>query len=204
MSWGMRRVTWALLACALLGGLAACATPASRFYTLSSPPPAAPQVAADAATQILLIGTVEMPQTLDRPQFVRRSGANQVDVAELDRWSEPLDGMIRRVLAADLTSRLPRFRILTSTLPSVPIDATLMLEIDRFDADTGGTVSLSAQWFVLAERVTTPRLSRRSAIDENAAGSDTEAIVVAMSRALARLADEIAGGLVNLPQGISR
>ena len=112
---------------AALVGLAACTTtPPSRFYTLSSLPAAGPPPAG-AATQILLIGTVELPQTLDRPQFVTRSGANKVDVAELDRWSEPLDGMVRRILAADLTARLGGYRILTATLPSVPIDATLML-----------------------------------------------------------------------------
>jgi len=93
----------------------------------------------------LLVGTIEMPQTLDRPQFVRRSGTNTVELAELDRWSEPLDGMIRRSLADDLAARLPKARVLTSVLPSVPIDHTLMLEIDRFEAASGGTVKLNAR-----------------------------------------------------------
>jgi uncharacterized lipoprotein YmbA len=195
-------LTRALCSVALLA-LAACGTTApSRFYTLSSLPPESPpaNVASDREhPPTLLVGTIEMPQTLDRPQFVRRSGANTVELAELDRWSEPLDGMIRRSLADDLAARLPKARVLTSVLPSVPIDHTLMLEIDRFEAASTGTVKLNAQWFVLADGAPAPLLSRRSAIEERAGGNDTEAIVVAMSKALAALSSEMAGALAVLP-----
>jgi uncharacterized protein len=203
-------------ACALCGlalalAIAGCGTTGpSRFYTLSSVAPDSPAIdptsrgASDQRVPSLLVGTIDMPQTLDRPQFVRRSGANTVELAELDRWSEPLDGMIRRSLADDLEARLPRMRILTAVLPSVPIDGTLMLEIDRFEADGSGTVKLDAQWFVLTEGVAAPRLSRRSTIEEQAGAPDTAAVVVAMSRALAKLSDEIAAALATLPSRPSK
>jgi uncharacterized protein len=191
------------LCCVAVLALGGCGSTApSRFYTLSSVPPESPPGNAASDREhppTLLVGTIEMPQTLDRPQFVRRSGSNTVELAELDRWSEPLDGMIRRSLADDLAARLPKTRVLTSVLPSVPIDHTLMLEIDRFEADSSGTVKLNAQWFVLADGASAPLLSRRSAIEERAAGNDTEAIVVAMSKALAALSSEIAGALAALP-----
>jgi uncharacterized lipoprotein YmbA len=191
------------LCCVAVLALGACGSTApSRFYTLSSMPPESPPGNAASDREhppTLLVGTIEMPQTLDRPQFVRRSGSSTVELAELDRWSEPLDGMIRRSLADDLAARLPKARVLTSVLPSVPIDHTLMLEIDRFEANTSGTVKLNAQWFVLADGAPEPLLSRRSAIEERAAGNDTEAIVVAMSRALAGLSSEMAGALAALP-----
>jgi uncharacterized protein len=185
--------------------IAGCGTTApTRFLTLSSVPPepalASPASAGrrDARPQTLLVGAIEIPQTLDRPQFVRRTGSNTVDLAELDRWSEPLDGMIRRSLADDLTARLPKLRVLTSVLPAVPIDRTLTVEIDRFEADAAGVVTLNAQWFVLADGTAAPRMSRRSTIEERAAANDTEAIVVAMSRALAVLSDEMASGISGL------
>jgi uncharacterized lipoprotein YmbA len=186
--------------------IAGCGTTApTRFYTLSSVAPESPAIdstsrgASDQRLPSLLVGTIDLPQTLDRPQLVRRSGANTVELAELDRWSEPLDGMIRRSLADDLEARLPRRRILTAVLPSIRIEDTLMLEIDRFEADDGGAVKLDAQWFVLTEGVAAPRLSRRSTIEEQAGATDSGAIVVAMSRALAKLSDEIAAALSTLP-----
>jgi uncharacterized protein len=202
---GHARATGALCGLAVLAIAACGGTAPSRFYTLSSVPPAAPVVAPAATGQgdqrlsTLLVGTIDLPQTLDRPQFVRRSGSNTVDIAELDRWSEPLEGMIRRCLADDLAARLPRTRILTSELPSVPIDNRLMLEIDRFEADESGRVRLNAQWFVSSEDAAAPRLSRRSTIEERAGGTDTEAIVVAMSSALATLSSEMADALSTLP-----
>jgi uncharacterized protein len=204
-------MTRALCCLVALLAVAACGTTApSRFYTLSSVPPerglAGPpsKSGSDQRMSTLLVGTIEMPQTLDRPQFVRRSGSNTIELAELDRWSEPLDGMIRRSLADDLAARLPQARILTSVLPSVPIDHTLMLEVDRFEADATGTVKLNAQWFVLTEGVSAPPLSRRSTIEEHAASNSTEAIVVAMSRALAALSNEIAAALPGLPPRLAK
>ncbi len=206
MTVGRAAVTRALCCFVALLAVGACGTTAaSRFYTLSSLPPepalAGPISAGgrDFRPQTLLVGTIEIPQTLDRPQFVRRSGPNMVELAELDRWSEPLDGMIRQSLADDLAARLPQFRVLTAVLPSVPIDHTLMLEIDRFEADAAGIVTLNAQWFVQSAGIAVPRVSRSSMIEGRATASDTEAIVIAMSKVLAVLSSEMAGTLSQLP-----
>jgi uncharacterized lipoprotein YmbA len=198
-------VARALCCVAALLAVGGCGTTApSRFYTLSSvpPEPALPGPASaggrDLRAPTVLVGTIELPQTLDRPQFVRRSGSNTVELAELDRWSEPLDGMIRRSLADDLTARLPKVRVITSVLPAVPINQTLMLEIERFEADATGMVTLNAQWFVLSDGIAAPRVSRRSTSEERAGGNGTEAIVVAMSRALAVLSSEMASAISGL------
>jgi uncharacterized lipoprotein YmbA len=208
---GQARATRALCGLAVLFAIAACGSTApTRFYTLSSVPPASPIVvpassgAGNQRLSTLLVGTVDLPQTLDRPQFVRRSGSNTIDIAELDRWSEPLDGMIRRSLADDLAARLPRTRVLTSELPPIPIDNTLMLEIDRFEADESGKVTLNAQWFVSSGDAAAPPLSRRSTVEERAGATDTEAVVVAMSRALATLSSEMADALSALPKRPSK
>ncbi len=206
MTVGRASITRALCGFVALLVIGACGSTApSRFYTLSNVPPEPALVSpaldsgGDQSLSTVLVGTIEMPQTLDRPQFVRRSGSNTVELAELDRWSEPLEGMIRRSLADDLATRLPKARVMTSVLPSVPIDHTLMLEIDRFEADAAGTVKLSGQWFVLTNGIPAPRVSRRSTIEERAGTNDTEAIVAAMSRALAALSNEMAAALSALP-----
>ena len=65
----------------------------------------------------------------------------------------------------------------------------------------GGVVALNAQWFILSEGVAAPRAARRSTIEERAAASDTDAVVMAMSRALAALSSEMASALSGLPAG---
>jgi uncharacterized lipoprotein YmbA len=206
MTGAMKRIAGAALVLAALAGLAACSTTApSRFYTLSSTRQVAnaspgPETGGrQAAVPTLLVGAIEIPQTLDRPQLVRRSGINKIDVAEYDRWAEPLDAMMRQTLAEDLAALLPKSRVLASNLPAVPIDQTLVVQIARFEADNAGMVTLDAQWFVLAERDPAPRLSRRAIIAEPAASGESEAVAAAMSRALASFAGEVANALAAAP-----
>ena len=206
MNRAMMRIAGPTLVLVGLAGLSGCSSTAPpRFFTLSSTRQAANADTAsdtglrEAALPTLLVGAVEIPQTLDRPQLVRRSGVNRIDVAEYDRWSEPLDAMIRRTLAGDLGVLLPKSRVLASTLAAVPVDQTLVVEILRFEADNAGMVTLDAQWFVLAERGSARRLSRRATITEPAASSDSEAVVAAMSRALAKFAGEVANALADAP-----
>jgi uncharacterized lipoprotein YmbA len=206
MNRAIMRIAGPALVLVALAGLSGCSSTAPpRFYTLSSTRQAASADTAsdtgvrEAALATLLVGAVEIPQTLDRPQLVRRSGVNRIDVAEYDRWSEPLDAMIRRTLAEDLGMLLPKSRILTSTLPAVPVDQTLVVEIARFEADNAGMVTLEAQWFVLAERDSVPRLSRRATITEPADSGESEAVVAAMSGALAKFAGEVANALTAAP-----
>jgi len=202
----MKRIARPALVVVAFAGFGACsATAPPRFYTLSSTRQVAnADTAADtsvreAGVSTLLVGAVEIPQTLDRPQLVRRLGVNRIDVAEYDRWSEPLDAMIRRTLAEDLAVLVPKSRVLASTLPAVPIDQTLVVEIARFEADNAGMVTLEAQWFVRAERASVPRLSRRAVIAEPTASGESEALVAAMSRALAKFAREVANALAAAP-----
>jgi uncharacterized lipoprotein YmbA len=206
MTGAMKRIAGPALVLAALAGLAACSTTAPpRFYTLSSTRQVAnaspgPETGGrQAAVPTLLVGAIEIPQTLDRPQLVRRSGINKIDVAEYDRWAEPLDAMMRQTLAEDLAALLPKSRVLASNLPAVPIDQTLVVQIARFEADNAGMVTLDAQWFVLAERDPAPRLSRRAIIAEPAASGESEAVAAAMSRALASFAGEVANALAAAP-----
>jgi uncharacterized lipoprotein YmbA len=206
MTGAMKRIAGPALVLAAFAGLAACSTTAPpRFYTLSSTRQVAnaspgPETGGrQAAVPTLLVGAIEIPQTLDRPQLVRRSGINKIDVAEYDRWAEPLDAMMRQTLAEDLAALLPKSRVLASNLPAVPIDQTLVVQIARFEADNAGMVTLDAQWFVLAERDPAPRLSRRAIIAEPAASGESEAVAAAMSRALASFAGEVANALAAAP-----
>jgi uncharacterized protein len=202
----MKRIARRALVLVAFAGLGACSTTAPpRFYTLSSARQVANAATAsdtgvrEAGLSTLLVGALEIPQTLDRPQLVRRLGVNRIDVAEYDRWSEPLDAMIRRTLAEDLAVLLPKSRVLASPLPTVPIDQTLVVEIARFEADNAGMVTLEAQWFVRAERDSVPRLSRGTTIAEPVASGESEAVVAAMSRALAKFAREVANALAAAP-----
>ena len=84
-----------------------CSTsPRAAFYTLS---PAAPpeSVPSTAPPIYIAVDAVTIPDLVDRPQFVVRTGATQVSIDEFARWADPLKAQIARVLAADLAQAVP-------------------------------------------------------------------------------------------------
>ena len=84
----------ALLSLAMAGLVGAgClgSSPAARFYTLSTLDPHEGQGGGGGAAPLRIrVAPVTLPEGVDRPQIVRRTGENTVVVEEYDRWVEPL------------------------------------------------------------------------------------------------------------------
>ena len=174
--------------------LAACgASPPTRFYTLDPVPPEHGAVAVPGAP--VQIGQVTIPPALDRISFVTRASPNRIEVSDQDRWAAPLDGMICRVLAADLAARLSGVRVLTpgDPTPTGPV-LTVLLNIRQFVGDAAGNVTLEADWSVL-DKGEHPVFARQAAITRHAGSGQAGPIAAAMSHALAELSDRVAADL---------
>ena len=101
----MKRII-ALSSCLAALTLGACGhKEVTQFYTLAATDAASPAPA--EALQPVTIGSVNLPSILDRLQIVRRSGENQIVIADEQRWASPLDEMTRRTLQEDLEHSLP-------------------------------------------------------------------------------------------------
>ncbi|MGA8759241.1 MAG: PqiC family protein [Stellaceae bacterium] len=180
----------------LAGIVSACgSSPPTHFYTLSTQP--APNTAGQLGypMRTVALGEVKLPDALDRPQIARQIGPNQLEFAETDRWAGPLDDMTRRVLAADLRPLLPAGTALVTNDSSTPAQTTVAVEVSRFDADKSGRVTLDANWETLDKNAKVVGAPRQARIVEPGSGSDSAAVAATMSRAVAGLADNIAGGL---------
>jgi uncharacterized lipoprotein YmbA len=94
------------------------------------------------------VAPVSLPESLERPQLVRRTGATTVSIEEFDRWVEPLDTLLRNALALDLTALLPDAQVLGASAPGLEAQQTVVVAVDRLDV--AQEVSLDAVWFVLA------------------------------------------------------
>lgn len=187
-----------------LGALAACRSPQTRFFTLepeppdplpAAPPPAAslPAAPLPAVPRLVEMRRVGIPAYLDRPEIVRSSAAYRLEVDSIERWGEPLDGLIGRVLAQDLMARLPGTEVVAAAALTADPGATLEIDMLRFDRDAGGTLVLAAQ--VAVRRGRAPPLLRRIRIEAPATGADTAALAAGLSGLLGRLADEVAAML---------
>ena len=181
-----------------------CASsPPSRFYLLSplDTPRAEMKPSADERCFSIGIGPVRIPEYLNQPKIVTRGSANQLKLAEFDRWSEGLNGNISRVLAENLSALLCTKAI--TIFPwrgGIPLDCRIELDVQRFDGTLGGDVSLEAWWRLLSGDGKTLLQSKQTILSEPSGSGDYESLVRAHSRALEKLSREVAEAIKTLPK----
>ncbi len=185
------------IAVALLA-LAGCGTsPATRFYVLT--PVAANDGDPSPVSDVMTIGirSVELPEELDRPQIVTRTGANTVHIAEFDRWPASLRDSVMQLIGGNLAILLPGDRVAVYPwTPGTLVDREVIVEVTRFDGQLGGQCALHARWKVLARKGAPSAVYGQSTLSE-ASGRDYAALVAAQSRLLGALSAEIASAIRN-------
>jgi uncharacterized lipoprotein YmbA len=174
--------------------LGACqSSPPTHYYALTAIAPTAPRVSMAAKIPIRL-ERVTIPGELDRLEIVRRGVSNRLQIATFDLWAAPLEGMIQRVVADDLAARLPAGAIASVNEPAgAEPRRRLYLDVQEFAGDAHGAVTLRAAWLVVTPNAGSERGSERVAVDATDATAD--ALVVAMSRALAELGGRMAASI---------
>ena len=174
--------------------LAACqSSPPTHYFAMTEIAPTAPR--ASWPDQIpIRIERVTIPGELDRLEFVRRSTSNQLQIATFDLWAAPLEGMIRRVIAADLAARLAAGAMARDNEPAAGEPRRhLYIDVQEFSGDEHGAVTLHAAWLIHTPNAPSERGAEEIKVEASNASAD--ALAAAMSRALADLADRIAAAL---------
>lgn len=182
-----------ILVCISLGGCVK--TPPIHLYLLkpvvSLDPPSPAQGEKKGA--FIVIGPVTVPDYLERPYIVTRSGENQLYIDVFHQWAEPLDRNFVRVLGENLSKELVTERIAYfPTRKSSPADYRIFVGIIRFEANEDGETVLIARWRVLKGKSEEVVIQKRSRFSETASQLTYDAISAAMSRNLGKLSMEIA------------
>jgi uncharacterized protein len=182
------RARFGLVLCAAAVTAGCGSSPSSTFYALGP----SQGIAQAGAPHAIKLRRVTIPGYLDRPEIVRRVVDFRLGVAAYERWGEPLDAMLGRVLAEDLEQRLPGSSVFTEdgAITAEP-DATVEIELRRFDVGANGEVNLVAE--VASERGPGHQASTSRAVVLHATPKDatTAALVAAMSELLGQLADQV-------------
>jgi len=171
---------------------AGCASPPSRFYTLS----AVTTEAAPPSPLSLSVGPVSVPAAVDRPQILVSTGANQVQLDEFNRWASPLQDEISRVVAENLVVLLGTGKVTQSPQTSGEDAAyRVSIEVQRFESVPGKHARLDAVWTLRRVRDDKSRMGRTS-VQEPVSGSGFDELAAAHSRAITRLSRDIADGVL--------
>lgn len=186
-----------ILLAGLLTVISACASsPDARLYILESA--GANATSANGEAKTVFVSPVVLPDYLKRDEIVYRSGAHRIEVAQYDRWAEPLDRNITSVIAANLTSRFGAENVIDYYSNfSAQSDMTLRVRILEFVSTEENNVILKAVW-ELAQRGQEEALFSREIdipVRSGVLGQNIDSTVRAMSEALNQLSQEIANSI---------
>ena len=201
----VKTVTLVVMSAAFL--LAGCGSSSQRvayytFYPISGMQAEANTPVTDQTLSIG-VGPVVIPQILDRPQIVTRSGPHKLNIDEFNRWAGRLDENFARVLAQNISSLLGTDQVAvypwqTDFTPRYRI----ALKINYFEGQWGKDVLLETVWSVTDQENQPGPSMQKTVINEPlSAEPDYEALVASHSRAIAQLSREIAQKIRRLQAG---
>jgi uncharacterized lipoprotein YmbA len=138
------------------------------------------------------VGPINLPEYINRPQIVTRISKNHLNVSEFNRWIEPVNDSVRRLLVINLSNNLNSNRIYG--IPGYdriqPLDLRIGIDVGRFDGQLGKEVLLESRWS-LYDKDDKPILIKVSLISMPVNGNNYPALVLAMNNALQALGEEI-------------
>jgi uncharacterized lipoprotein YmbA len=145
------------------------------------------------------IGPVALPEYLNRAQIVTRTGEHQLELAEFDRWAEPLSRNFIRVLVLNLSTLLSTDHVaLHPWNRSTLIDYQVIVDVGRFEAGTDETATLLVRWSIVDGADRKILRVRKSTFSEPIASEGYEGTVASMSRLAGALSREIAEAIRNV------
>jgi uncharacterized lipoprotein YmbA len=198
-----RRSHWRVLVGLSVAGVAASGCSVLRpqpdrtkFYVLTAASRPAEAPTPDFRDVVVGLGPLTLPPYLERDRVIRRLDENRVELLEYERWAEPLQASVRRILAQDLARMLGIEEVLTYPWQVTQrVDLTVAMDILRFEPAANGATELRADWTIRDGATHALLLSRDTVLSVPAADPSMSAAVGAMSRALGELAQAVAAGL---------
>ena len=168
-------------------------SPRSNHYLLTTDVSTPP----DGETPSLGIGPIVVPEFLNRNSMVYSREGNQLEISSTERWAEPLEAGIKRVVGINLASSLDTQDIRYFPFNAVkPPEFGISISVLSLDADDD-EATLEAEWRVFRPATGESVVRRISHLQlALPAGTLTaQQIAPAYSELLSQLSDLIAGAI---------
>jgi hypothetical protein len=175
-------------------------SPMPKFYTIhaTGSPGESGQLEINPKL-IIAVGPVGIPEYQNRPQIVTRDQGGMLRFAQFNRWGEPMDEGIERLILENLAGVFPQvqFQMFPCDF-SIPLDYQVLVNVIDLESRLDKDVVLTAQWTIINSKTKTMLLTKRSEIRQAVDPHTYEGLVDAISRATTLLSVEIAENLSRL------
>jgi len=189
-----------LFALALNGCVSMSSSPTPKFYMpVSLEKGQAVQKIDITPGVIIAVGPVGIPEYLDRPQIVTKNNNGTLHFAQFERWGEPLDSALNRMLIDNLAVMLPsaNFQFFPCSF-TIPLDYHVIADVVRLDSELNKDMVLDIQWSIIDSRSKKMILTKRSEIREAIDPHNYFGVSKALSAVCVTLSRQIAESLSSI------
>ena len=166
-----------------------------NFYMLSPLSASPAGMSADTPEDRIRIGlaTVVVPEYLNRSEIVVNLDNTVYQLAEFNRWAEPLSDNLTRVIAQNLANllRSDSIDVFLSSDSSIPFDYQLEVDVLRLDGNLGDRATLVAQWALFTAEEDNLILMRRAEYQEPTVDNTYKGLVIAKSHTIESLSRDM-------------
>ena len=193
---GYRMVLLSVIFSLLLSGCASMikSSPDPRFYALEAGGKKEPVEKIDIpADTIIGVGPINIPEYQNRPQIVTQNADNIITFAEFDRWGEPLDLAILRLISENLRVIMPNAVI--ETYPwegAIPVKYKVIVNVIQLISDLENDMYFAAQWSIIEVKNNKMVLTKKIEFTESITSQDYSGLVKTLSAACFSLSKQIA------------
>ena len=192
------RRCWIVWLCGLAFLTGCGSAPPVHFYQLNALPYSGVDESSSHVDKeyFIGIGPVDIPSYVDRVHMVIRAGETELQLLEFDRWAEPLQKNLSRVLVDNLSQLLESHGATVLRWDEgLPLDYRVRIEVMQLDFTNTGDVSLIARWIMLEKEEKEPLVIQTSRFTGSSIPGDYSSLVAEMSRHVESLSREIAEAL---------
>jgi len=159
-----------------------------------SPSQAGTSLALTEARIHIGLETVVVAEYLNRSEIVINLDKTIYQLAEFNKWAEPLSDNLTRVLEENLTNLLQTdsISVFLTSISSIPFDYRLEVVVLRLDGNLGDEVTLVAQWALIEAEEDNLMVMRRSEYQASTADNTYKGLVIATSRTIQQLCRDMA------------
>lgn len=189
-----------MLAIVVLPVVNACKSNTSKFYMLTP-------IQDYESTKIGFIeddmaiglGPINIPEYLNRPQIVTKNSNNELILSEYNRWSEPLENNVSRVVSENLSNLLGTENIVIFPWSrKVPVNFQIAIQIKKLSSVPGNQIHFEALWSIISVDDERELLRKRFKTTKSIDSENYDHIVNVKSEVLAELSQELATSIINI------
>lgn len=162
----------------------------SHFYVLDSK---AESVTNEHLKNLsMAVGPMTIPGYIDRPQIVTKTKSSELQLAEFDRWAEPMGDMMIRTLTGNIKAITGSHLIYSYPWPSrLNYAYQISAKIIKFENDENGDALLVVHWQLRDKKDDSKSKIIHSEFKSNAVDTSYSARVAALNDTLSQFAEKI-------------